>query len=57
MLLLATNVWAEESPKSELQLRSYKCFKLIGKITMAGESSLITELFFYWKSRGIGPWS
>jgi hypothetical protein len=57
MLLLATNVWAEESPKSELQLRSYKCFKLIGKITRAGESSLITELFFYWKSRGIGPWS
>jgi hypothetical protein len=30
MLLIATNAWAQESAKSELRLRSYKGFKLIG---------------------------
>jgi hypothetical protein len=29
MLLVAMNVWAEESPKPELRLRSYEGFKLI----------------------------
>jgi hypothetical protein len=30
MLLLTTNAWAQESPKLELRLRSYKGFNLIG---------------------------
>jgi hypothetical protein len=29
ILLVATNVWAQESPKSELRLRSYERLKLI----------------------------
>jgi hypothetical protein len=29
MLLIATNTWAQESPKSELQLRSYEGLKLM----------------------------
>jgi hypothetical protein len=29
VLLIATNAWAQESPKSELLLRSYKGFELI----------------------------
>jgi hypothetical protein len=29
MLLVATNAWAQESPKSELRLRSYEGLKLI----------------------------
>jgi hypothetical protein len=29
MLLIATNVWVQESPKLELQLRSYEGLKLI----------------------------
>jgi hypothetical protein len=29
MPLVATNMWAQESPKSELRLRSYEGLKLI----------------------------
>jgi hypothetical protein len=29
MLLIATNVWAQESPKSELRFKNYEGFKLI----------------------------
>jgi hypothetical protein len=29
MLLIAMNMWAQESPKSELQFESYECLKLI----------------------------
>jgi hypothetical protein len=29
ILLIATNAWAQESPKSELRLRSYESLKLI----------------------------
>ncbi len=29
MLLVATNAWAQESPKSELRFESYEGFKLI----------------------------
>jgi hypothetical protein len=29
VLLIATNAWVQESPKSELRLRSYEGFKLI----------------------------
>jgi hypothetical protein len=32
MLLIATNVWEKESPKSELQFKSYEGFKLIDQI-------------------------
>jgi hypothetical protein len=29
MILIATNVWAQESPKLELRLRNYEGLKLI----------------------------
>jgi hypothetical protein len=32
MLLIATNAWAQESPKSELRLRNYKGLKLMDEI-------------------------